>query len=629
MTSKDKTLSLQYLNKIESYVNQKSQAFVKEQNIPESQITNLLKKKLKIKYVSMKDFEEKIKNDTFIEKVVNTLIDLYKWKIGQYQSRINEIQKQIEKQKDIQTKAKLTKEEQQQSPSETAPKLMIGSLLATLDQVKYFAERLTKPAAPQKIRENLYSILEDPERGLKTLVGKQYDDIKNNICTVIASLEGGMKSFTETFQNITITGPAGVGKTTLGKYLSFYYHQSGILATDLVYVISRPDLVGQYLGESGLKTKRKLIDSLEAVIFIDEAYQLGGCPTEDPYGVESITELVNFLDKYMALSIVIVAGYQSEMEQCFFDRNEGLRRRFPNVYNLIPYEFFDLFMIFMKGVYYDFYNFFKSSIKDSSVDSVFNASLPTIEGIFESFYYLNNQNCKQIVKKKDEDGQYIRNPDGTYVKESKAVKCYFQSQGGDVGIMRSKFYNYYYSGNIPAISFIGAILDLAQSKMKIIPVDKLEEDINKIFSLFETTTQNIDFPTLIQEKEKRKPQSSPPRSSPRASPRSLSRVSSRSSPRSSRPSSPPSIQNLPLVSPKTRGRKSTKKSEEKVTEEKPKIKRAKKEKKEEETSLDIIEIAEIENPKKKVTTTPRKKVSTKRTVILPDQPIFEFQPLKK
>ena len=110
-------------------------------------------------------------------------------------------------------------------------------------------------------------------------------------------------------------------------------------------------MVASFLGQTANKTRIQLYSSLEGVLFIDEAYQVGGCPNEDAYGMESLTELVAFLEKYIGISIVIVAGYEKEMEMCFFDRNEGLRRRFPIKYQLSPYNSAVLFKILLVTIF--------------------------------------------------------------------------------------------------------------------------------------------------------------------------------------------------------------------------------------------------------------------------------------
>ena len=90
--------------------------------------------------------------------------------------------------------------------------------------------------------------------------------------------------------------------------------------------------MGQYIGHTAPRTRSILLETLEGVLFIDEAYQLTpGNPmdfTKD-FGSEAITEIVNFLDKYVGMSTVILAGYENLMREKFFPSNEGLWRRFP------------------------------------------------------------------------------------------------------------------------------------------------------------------------------------------------------------------------------------------------------------------------------------------------------------
>lgn len=455
-----------------------------------------------VKVVKLNEFEKKIKDKLFIQKVISTLQELYEWKLAQYQMRIQDLVKQYEKDDRVIRRAKLTEEERKEvgMSSSSNLKLIYASLADTFDLVHKKYEELSQGGDDMIdiVADKFNNIVNDGEKGLKTLVGKQYESIKTNICTLLSSLEGGMNTFTKTFQNVVITGPAGVGKTTLAKYLAFYYNESGILATDIVNVITRPDLVGQYLGETGMKTKRKMIDSLEGIIFIDEAYQLGGCPDVDAYGMESITEIVNFLDKYMALSIVIVAGYENEMNLCFFSRNEGLRRRFPNQFKLQQYEYYDLFMIFIKGCYKDLYEYYSLVAGNPEPNSAFNASMGFLEGLLKSFEYLNGQKCKRMVNQIDPNtGQYIKDPiTQQYMKTQEDTSCYFQNQGGDVGILVSKFFNYYYTKNNPTYSFAGALIDLGVVKQ--VDGQKISVDTEEVIRRF---SQN-DFDQKFYESKK-------------------------------------------------------------------------------------------------------------------------------
>ena len=47
---------------------------------------------------------------------------------------------------------------------------------------------------------------------------------------------------------------------------------------------------------------------------------------------------------------MIVAGYEREIQGCFFAANEGLPRRFPIRYNSPPYSIDSLFNIFLNEV---------------------------------------------------------------------------------------------------------------------------------------------------------------------------------------------------------------------------------------------------------------------------------------
>jgi SpoVK/Ycf46/Vps4 family AAA+-type ATPase len=138
---------------------------------------------------------------------------------------------------------------------------------------------------------------------------------------------------------MAIMGPSGIGKTAISKVISFVFSKIGILAKGKIKIISpRGDLIAQYVGQTAYRTKAILMDSLESILFIDEVYELARSSSPSDYGPEAITEIVNFLDKYIGLNIVIVAGYEDKTKSGFFDSNEGLIRRFPHQYVLSPYS---------------------------------------------------------------------------------------------------------------------------------------------------------------------------------------------------------------------------------------------------------------------------------------------------
>ena len=66
----------------------------------------------------------------------------------------------------------------------------------------------------------------------------------------------------------------GTGKTTTARKMGKVFYDMGFLATAEVVNCSVTDLVGQYIGQTGPKTKALLEKGLGKVLFIDEAYRL-------------------------------------------------------------------------------------------------------------------------------------------------------------------------------------------------------------------------------------------------------------------------------------------------------------------------------------------------------------------
>lgn len=104
------------------------------------------------------------------------------------------------------------------------------------------------------------------------------------------------------------------------------YYDMGILSSREVVECSASDLVGQYVGQTGPKTKKQFEKALGRVLFIDEAYRLG----EGHFAKEAMDELVGILthEKFRGKLIVILAGYDKEMND-LLQVNTGLSSRFP------------------------------------------------------------------------------------------------------------------------------------------------------------------------------------------------------------------------------------------------------------------------------------------------------------
>jgi len=178
------------------------------------------------------------------------------------------------------------------------------------------------------------------ENGFDSLIGRE--DIKNFLSQQIISFCNNPLSFHKNFQNIIIYGNSGVGKTKVAKVVSNIYALSGILVRSNIKEVTKSDFTTAYINESSRLTRELLMTTLEGVLFIDEAYDLapGNSDIFHSYdhGNEAITEMVNFLDKNIGLSVIIASGYEKEMETRFFSANEGMRRRFPHLFKLNDYN---------------------------------------------------------------------------------------------------------------------------------------------------------------------------------------------------------------------------------------------------------------------------------------------------
>jgi SpoVK/Ycf46/Vps4 family AAA+-type ATPase len=115
-------------------------------------------------------------------------------------------------------------------------------------------------------------------------------------------------------------------------------------------IAKRADLIAKYLGQTAPKTQEVIDDALGGVLFIDEAYSLGSPDGRDSFAKECIDTINQNLTEKKNQILVIIAGYEDALEECFFSVNEGLNRRFPFRYTIDAYTHEELAQIFCKMV---------------------------------------------------------------------------------------------------------------------------------------------------------------------------------------------------------------------------------------------------------------------------------------
>lgn len=152
------------------------------------------------------------------------------------------------------------------------------------------------------------------------------------------------------YMHTVICGPPGTGKTEVAKIIGDIFSKLGILKKGIFKKVTRADLIAGYVGQTALKTKEVIKECLGGVLFIDEAYALGNDETKDIFSKECIDTLCEALSNYKDNLMVIIAGYDNELDECFFKYNRGLKSRFAWRFKIDDYSASDLYNIFCKKV---------------------------------------------------------------------------------------------------------------------------------------------------------------------------------------------------------------------------------------------------------------------------------------
>ena len=152
------------------------------------------------------------------------------------------------------------------------------------------------------------------------------------------------------FKHTVISGPPGTGKTEVARIIGQMYSKVGILRNNTFKKVSRSDLIAGYLGQTAIKTKHVITESLGGVLFIDEAYSLASSDKSDSYSKECIDVLCEALSEYKEDLMVIIAGYENELNNIFFKANPGLTSRFIWRFSMQPYTPTELIQMLHKMI---------------------------------------------------------------------------------------------------------------------------------------------------------------------------------------------------------------------------------------------------------------------------------------
>jgi len=241
----------------------------------------------------------------------------------------------------------------------------IGDLLKLIDT--YPDDKETK----YNINMGLLHKIKEPLNNLNNMIGMKYlkENIVDQILFYIQNLhkpiikdtgikETGIKDThpkiqidsCNDFMHTVIYGPPGTGKTEIAKIMGQLFTKIGVLNKGTFKKVTRSDLVAGFLGQTAIKTKDVIKECLGGVLFIDEAYSLGSPEKRDSFSKECIDTLCEALSDHKDNLMVIIAGYETELNECFFGSNQGLKSRFTWRFKTDNYSAEDLYHIFIKKV---------------------------------------------------------------------------------------------------------------------------------------------------------------------------------------------------------------------------------------------------------------------------------------
>ena len=183
---------------------------------------------------------------------------------------------------------------------------------------------------------------------LNRMIGMK--ELKENVVDQLLYYIQDLNKNSNDYMHTVIYGPPGTGKTEIARIIGKIFANLGILKKGGFKKVTRSDLVAGYLGQTAIKTKEVIEECLGGVLFIDEAYSLGNNEKRDSFSKECIDTLCESLSNYKDQLMVIIAGYEEELKDCFFTYNQGLESRFTWRFKIDNYKHDELFHIFIKKI---------------------------------------------------------------------------------------------------------------------------------------------------------------------------------------------------------------------------------------------------------------------------------------
>lgn len=259
-------------------------------------------------------------------------------------------------------------------------KINLGLRVMHVDQ----PEKLTKRELQTILKEDVLNIKPDFSRpklnlpiddaelqlalsDLHGLYGLQSvkDSVQEMVDLVKYHLRQGHDVLNHFNMHTLFIGNPGTGKTTVARILARIYKALGILERGHLIETDRQGMVAGYVGQTAIKTDKKINEAIGGVLFIDEAYALSqpAQSMSNDFGTEVIQVLIKRMEDRKSEFFLFAAGYPDNME-IFLNSNPGFKSRFDHLLYFEDYNVSELSGIFQSMIRKDGYKIDKRALEE-------------------------------------------------------------------------------------------------------------------------------------------------------------------------------------------------------------------------------------------------------------------------